>query len=260
MIRFACPGCGATYSVSDEKAGKTGKCPKCTSQFVIPLAEAPPPLPTPSVDANAPVEIAPCPGCQARLSVATTDLGVDVECPQCRTIYPAVRPGQQPLPKAEKHDAVVESNTPRSKRPRDDDDDERPRSKRLRDDDDDERPSRRRSRVMYDDDDERPSRRQSQDDGYDEDEDRPRRKKRKRRNGDVESKRVVAGILAIFLGIVGGHKFFLGYTTAGVIYILLFLCTGFVPMLLGLVDGIIYLTKSDEEFIETYQLNQKEWF
>ncbi len=231
MIRFACPGCGATYSVSDEKAGKTGKCPKCQSQFVIPLAEAeaPPPLPTPSVDANAPVEIAPCPGCQARLSVATADLGVDVECPHCQTIYPAVRPSQQPLPKAEKRDAVVvESNTPRSKRPRDDDDDERPSRRRSRDDDDDE------------------------------EEERPRKKKRKSRTSGIESKRVMAGVLALLLGGFGVHKFYLGYTTAGIIYLLI-CCTG-VTSMLALVDGIIYLTKSDEEFIETYQLNQKEWF
>ncbi len=244
MIRFACPGCGATYSVSDEKAGKTGKCPKCQSQFVIPLAEEPPPpLPTPSVDATAPVEIAPCPGCQARLSVATADLGVDVECPHCQTIYPAVRPGQQPLPKAEKRIAdVVESITPRSKRPRDDDDDERPRSKRLRDDDDDERPSRRRARD---------------DDDYD-DEERPRKKKKKSRHSNVESKRVMAGVLALLLGGFGVHKFYLGYTTAGIIYLLL--CCNGVTGVMALVEGIIYLTKSDEEFIETYQLNQKEWF
>jgi len=85
MIRFSCPGCGATYSVDDAKGGKTGKCPKCQSQFVIPAAEggaAPPPLPksppSPASDPNAPVEIAPCPKCDARLSVSASDLGVDV--------------------------------------------------------------------------------------------------------------------------------------------------------------------------------------
>src|SRR6478735_7478190 len=103
MIRFSCPGCGATYTVDDAKGGKTGKCPKCQSQFVIPAAEgggagdAPPPLPkslsvpkSPSVDPNAPVEIAPCPKCDARLSVAAADVGADVECPYCKTVYKAV--------------------------------------------------------------------------------------------------------------------------------------------------------------------------
>ena len=47
MIRFACPGCGATYSVDDAKGGKSGRCPKCQTQFQIPMPEgaaAPPPV------------------------------------------------------------------------------------------------------------------------------------------------------------------------------------------------------------------------
>ena len=30
--------------------------------------------------------------------------------------------------------------------------------------------------------------------------------------------------------------------------------------LIGLIEGIIYLTKSDEEFVEIYQNNEKGWF
>ncbi len=49
MIRFECPGCRAIYTVKDDKAGKTGKCPSCGSQFVIPQPdpdpEPPPPVP-----------------------------------------------------------------------------------------------------------------------------------------------------------------------------------------------------------------------
>src|SRR4051794_34484563 len=93
MIRFACPGCGAAYAVPDEKGGKTGRCPKCQAEFVIP---APGPdvaaSPLPPAGAADTVEIAPCPGCRARLSVARTDLGVDVECPYCRAVYTAVEP------------------------------------------------------------------------------------------------------------------------------------------------------------------------
>lgn len=48
MIRFACPGCAAEYSVKDDKAGKSGKCPKCGTQFVIPGAEVAPPLTPPA--------------------------------------------------------------------------------------------------------------------------------------------------------------------------------------------------------------------
>ena len=83
MIRFACPGCDATYSVDDSKGGKAGKCPKCQAQFVIPAADAavgPPPAPEPRRPASPPpadpgaVEIKPCPKCGARLSVAASDL------------------------------------------------------------------------------------------------------------------------------------------------------------------------------------------
>ena len=72
------------------------------------------------------------------------------------------------------------------------------------------------------------------------------------------SKKVTAGILAILLGGFGVHKFYLGYTTEGIIMILLFFC-GISPII-GLVEGIIYLTKSDPEFYWTYEAAQKPWF
>ena len=76
-----------------------------------------------------------------------------------------------------------------------------------------------------------------------------------------ESKRVLAGILGIFLGTFGLHKFVLGYTTEGLITIGIAIITcGTLSGLLGLIEGIIYLTKSDEEFIYMYQTNKKGWF
>ncbi|CAM1349166.1 hypothetical protein CSC81_05090 [Tenacibaculum discolor] len=79
-----------------------------------------------------------------------------------------------------------------------------------------------------------------------------------------ESKRVISGVLGILLGSLGIHKFVLGYTKEGVIMLLLTVLTcgfgGFITSIIGLIEGIIYLTKSDEEFIETYQVNQKGWF
>lgn len=94
MIRFACPGCGASFTVGDEKAGKSGKCPKCQSAFVIPAPErAPAPAPA---SGGASVEIAPCPGCQARLTVSVGDLGQNVQCPTCQTTFTAARPGAAP--------------------------------------------------------------------------------------------------------------------------------------------------------------------
>jgi predicted Zn finger-like uncharacterized protein len=268
MIRFSCPGCGAVYNVDDSKGGKTGKCPKCQTQFQIPVPEgaaAPPPVPAsapgppatlpppPATDPNAPVEIEPCPKCQARLSVASSDLGVDVECPYCKTVYTATRAGAAASP-SKAHLAVADDRP--SRRRRDDEEGEdRPSRRRRDEDDEDDRPSRRRRRDEEDEDEEeRPSRRRRDED---EAEERPRRKRR--RGADVESKRIVAGVLALLLGGWGVHKFYLGYTTAGVIQLLLtlFTCTGGI---IALIEGIIYLTKSDEEFIETYQLNEKQWF
>ena len=72
------------------------------------------------------------------------------------------------------------------------------------------------------------------------------------------SKKVTAGILALLLGGIGVHKFYLGYTTEGIIMILLLFC-GISPII-GLVEGIIYLTKSDPEFYWTYEAAQKPWF
>ncbi len=79
-----------------------------------------------------------------------------------------------------------------------------------------------------------------------------------------ESKRVIAGILGILLGPFGVHKFVLGYTKAGIIMLLITILTcglgAAITSIIGLIEGIIYLTKSDEEFVYTYQTNQKEWF
>jgi len=77
-------------------------------------------------------------------------------------------------------------------------------------------------------------------------------------------KKIVAGILGILLGSLGIHKFYLGYTTAGIIMILITVLTcglgGAVMGLIGLIEGIIYLTKTDEEFVATYINGKKEWF
>ena len=76
-----------------------------------------------------------------------------------------------------------------------------------------------------------------------------------------DNKKLSAGLLAILLGSLGIHKFLLGYTTEGIIWLVISICTcGTVTTLLGLIEGIIYLTKSDEEFYQTYQVNKKGWF
>ena len=79
-----------------------------------------------------------------------------------------------------------------------------------------------------------------------------------------ENKRVLAGILGILLGVFGVHKFVLGYQNEGLTMLLVSILTcgiaaGFIA-LIGLIEGIVYLTKSDEEFYQIYQENKKGWF
>ncbi len=77
-------------------------------------------------------------------------------------------------------------------------------------------------------------------------------------------KKTAAGICGILLGALGVHKFILGYTTEGIIMLLATVLTcgigGAVMGIIGLVEGIIYLTKSDEEFVSTYVISKKGWF
>ncbi|MBD1999391.1 TM2 domain-containing protein [Leptolyngbya sp. FACHB-541] len=77
-------------------------------------------------------------------------------------------------------------------------------------------------------------------------------------------KKVAAGVCGILLGALGVHKFLLGYTTEGLIMLLVTILTcgfgGAVMGIIGLVEGIMYLTKSDEEFVSTYILSKKGWF
>ena len=81
---------------------------------------------------------------------------------------------------------------------------------------------------------------------------------------ETSNKKMVAGLTGIFLGSLGIHKFVLGYTRAGVIMLAVTLVTcGFgsiVTGLIGLIEGIIYLTKSDEEFGRIYLQGRKPWF
>ena len=73
-------------------------------------------------------------------------------------------------------------------------------------------------------------------------------------------KKVMAGVLGILFGGFGVHRFILGDTKGGVIRIVISLVTCGFGSLIGLVEGIIYLTKSDEEFVQTYIQGKKEWF
>lgn len=94
-------------------------------------------------------------------------------------------------------------------------------------------------------------------------------------------KKIPAALLGIFLGGFGAHKFILGYQQEGVIMaaatvggIILGMVIGIltcgvgfilflIPMavsIIGLVEGVMYLTKSDEEFVATYVQGRRPWF
>jgi TM2 domain-containing membrane protein YozV len=77
-------------------------------------------------------------------------------------------------------------------------------------------------------------------------------------------KKIVAGILGILLGGLGIHKFILGYTKEGIIMLLVSVLSCGILLaimhIIGLIEGIIYLTKSDEDFVNTYITNKKGWF
>ena len=77
-------------------------------------------------------------------------------------------------------------------------------------------------------------------------------------------KKIAAGICGILLGALGIHKFILGYTTQGIIMLLVTVLTlgiaGFIMGIIGLIEGIIYLTKSDADFVATYVNGKKGWF
>lgn len=88
-------------------------------------------------------------------------------------------------------------------------------------------------------------------------------------------KKLAAGLLAIFLGAFGIHKFYMGYMQEGLILLLstliilpiltlvtcgfgsfLYPIVGIIPV----IEGIIYLTMSDKQFDDTYIRNKKSWF
>lgn len=90
---------------------------------------------------------------------------------------------------------------------------------------------------------------------------------------EMAGKKIAAGICGILLGGLGVHKYILGFNTAGTVMLATTLVCSFtgacliVPILgamamsvIGLIEGIIYLTKSDAEFYQLYGVQKKEWF
>lgn len=87
-------------------------------------------------------------------------------------------------------------------------------------------------------------------------------------DAELSNKKLAAGLTGIFLGAFGVHKFILGYTKPAVIMLVVSLAGGavtcglasFVMGVIGLIEGIIYLTKTPQEFQEMYLDAEKDWF
>jgi TM2 domain-containing membrane protein YozV len=87
-------------------------------------------------------------------------------------------------------------------------------------------------------------------------------------DSELSNKKLAAGLTGIFLGAFGVHKFILGYTKPAVIMLVVSLAGGvvtcgiasFVMGVIGLIEGIIYLVKTPEEFKEMYIDAEKDWF
>lgn len=76
--------------------------------------------------------------------------------------------------------------------------------------------------------------------------------------------KLVAGLLALLLGPFGAHKFYLGYNGTGTAMLLISLLTfglgAPVMSVISIIEGIVYLTKTDDEFYQTYEASEKKWF
>lgn len=69
-------------------------------------------------------------------------------------------------------------------------------------------------------------------------------------NTGISGRRLAAALLAIFLGSFGAHKFYLRKFGQGVLYLLFFWTA--IPGIIGLVEGILFLAMSDEDFSARY--------
>lgn len=88
-----------------------------------------------------------------------------------------------------------------------------------------------------------------------------------------DSRKLIGGLLAILIGSFGAHKFYMNsvsnsgeYTLPGVLLLLagtvgwLLIVPGIISAVIGIVEGVIYLTKSGEEFHQIYIVNKRKWF
>jgi len=81
---------------------------------------------------------------------------------------------------------------------------------------------------------------------------------------EIRFKKVVAGILAILLGWLGIHKFYLGFVGTGLIMLLVTVLSlgilSYVVWTIGFIEGLLYLLKSDRDFYRDYEVRKRNWF
>ena len=85
--------------------------------------------------------------------------------------------------------------------------------------------------------------------------------------GQVGDKnKIAAALLALFVGSLGIHKFYLNKSNAGVVMLLcgtigwLLILPGMAMCLIAFIEFIIYLTKTDQQFYDDYVAGNKAWF
>ncbi len=74
------------------------------------------------------------------------------------------------------------------------------------------------------------------------------------------SQRVLCGIMGLLFGGLGIHRFILGDALGGIIRIVITVATCGFGSILGFIEGILYLTKTDDQFVAEYQVGKKAWF
>jgi TM2 domain-containing membrane protein YozV len=87
-------------------------------------------------------------------------------------------------------------------------------------------------------------------------------------NSNYATKQLLSGYAAIIFGAFGAHKFILGYTAEGVLTLIISIIGGYfsygftflIMQMLGLIEGLIYLNKNHEEFVDNYLVNKQGWF
>ncbi len=87
-------------------------------------------------------------------------------------------------------------------------------------------------------------------------------------NPSHSTKQLLSGYSAIIFGALGIHKFILGYSQEGMMMLAISLIGGYftygfsllIMQVIGLLEGMIYLNKAHDEFVETYFLSKQGWF